>query len=209
MTLPPVGALVLAAGLCRRFGSAKLLAVWRGRPIVAYVLDEVAAARDAGVVSGGVVVHRPDDLDTPKFARERGLEPHFNPRPASGMASSLRLGLAALTAPRWQPLDGALVVMADQPLLRREVIEELVSAFRPSMDLVRPQYSADPSAPGHPVIVHRRLWDRARSLTGDQGFRVLATWNNVRLGTISVEGANPDIDSPEDLARLDEPADPA
>jgi molybdenum cofactor cytidylyltransferase len=177
MSPAPVGALVLAAGLCRRFGSAKLLAVWKGRPIVSYVLDEVAAARDAGLITAGIVVHRPDDLETPRMARERGLEPHLNPRPASGMASSLRLGLNALGAPRWQPMDGALVVMADQPLLRREVIEALVDAFRPSMDLVRPRYSADPEVPGHPVIVHRRLWDRARSLTGDQGFRVLAEWN--------------------------------
>jgi len=208
MSPPPVGALVLAAGLCRRFGSAKLLAVWKGRPIVSYVLDEITAARDGGVITAGVVVHRPDDLETPRMARERGLEPHFNPRPASGMASSLRLGLNALSSPRWQPMEGALVVMADQPLLRHEVIEALVEAFRPSMDLVRPRYSADPEVPGHPVIVHRRLWDRARSLTGDQGFRVLAEWNNVRLGSIEVEGSNPDVDSPEDLARLDDPVEP-
>lgn len=200
----PVGALVLAAGLCRRFGSAKLLAVWKGRPIVSYVLDAVVAARDSGAITAGVVVHRPDDLETPRMARQRGLEPQLNPRPAGGMASSLRIGLNALSSPRWQPMDGALVVMADQPLLRSDVIEALVSAFRPSMDLVRPRYRDDPEVPGHPVIVHRRLWDRARSLTGDQGFRVLAAWNHVRLGSITVEGRNPDVDTPEDLARLDE-----
>ena len=29
---------------------------------------------------------------------------------------------------------------------------------------------------------------------------MLAEWNNVRLGSIAVEGANPDVDTPEDLA---------
>jgi len=203
MPLPPVAGLVLAAGLCRRFGSAKLLATWRGQPIVAHVLDEVAAARDEGVLTGAVVVHRPDDLETPRMAREHGFEPQLNARPAAGMASSLRVGLAALATDRWQPLDGAMVIMADQPLLRRSTITALVEALRPSMDLVRPSYEAQPGEPGHPVIVHRRLWDRARSLTGDQGFRIISTWGNVRTGSISIPGTNPDVDTPEDLAALD------
>jgi CTP:molybdopterin cytidylyltransferase MocA len=77
------------------------------------------------------------------------------------------------------------------------------------LDLVRPAYADAPEVPGHPVLVHRRLWDRARSLAGDQGFRVLATWNNVRVGTIQVDGTNPDVDTPEDLTGLDDKAGPA
>lgn len=209
MPAPPVAAIVLAAGLGRRFGSAKLLAEWRGQPVVAHVLDRVAAARDEGLLTGAVVIHRPDDLATPALARQRGLEPHLNPRPVTGMASSLRIGLMVLAADRWQPLEGAMVVLGDQPLIKQEVLEALVRAFRPSMDLVRPQYQGDPSGPGHPVIVHRRIWDRARSLTGDQGFRVLGTWGNLRMGTIQVPGVNPDVDTPEDLVALDRDADPA
>jgi molybdenum cofactor cytidylyltransferase len=202
---PPVAAVVLAAGLCRRFGSAKLQAVWRGRPILAHVLDRVVAARDAQLLTGAVVIHRPDDLETPRMARELGLEPQLNPRPANGMASSLRIGLTALDTGRWQPLEGAMIVLGDQPLLPYQVVEALIQAFRPSMDLVRPQYEGDTEkGPGHPVIAHRRVWDRARSLTGDQGFRVLATWGNVRVGTIPVPGVNPDVDTPEDLQALDE-----
>lgn len=202
MVPAPVGALVLAAGLGRRFGGAKLLALWRGRPIVSYVFDVLAECRSRSVLTAGIVVHRPDDFDTARMASERGLEPHRNSRPGSGMASSLRLGLTALSAERWQPLDGALVVMGDQPLLRPEVIETLVSAFEPAMDIVRPQYADDPEGPGHPVIVHRRLWDRARGLTGDEGFRVIATWKDVRVAAIPVSGSNPDVDTPDDLARL-------
>ena len=204
MAPAPVGALVLAAGLGSRFGSAKLLARWRDRPIISYVLDTVVEARDRGVITGGVVIHRPDDLETMRMVLERGLEPHRNSRPAIGMASSLRLGLNALAADRWQPLEGALVVMGDQPLLRVEVIEALVRAFQPPVDVIRPSYSVEPDAPGHPVIVHRRLWNRALSLSGDQGFRGIETWGNVKMETVVVEGANPDIDTPEDLAHLDD-----
>jgi molybdenum cofactor cytidylyltransferase len=205
----PVGAVVLAAGLSRRFGSAKLLAQWRGRPIISYVIETVAAAREEGLLTAVVVIHRPDDTETPGLARKLGIEPHINTRPAHGMASSLLLGLNALTSERWQPLEGALVVMGDQPLLRLDVIRRLLGASSPSLDLVRPAYADAPEVPGHPVLVHRRLWDRARSLAGDQGFRVLATWNNVRVGTIQVDGTNPDVDTPEDLTGLDDKAGPA
>jgi len=161
-------------------------------------------------IANRIVQHRPILLGETLAlsASVRGFEPHRNSRPVLGMASSLRLGLNALAAERWQPLDGALIVMGDQPLLRVEVIESLVLAFEPPVDVVRPCYSAEPEAPGHPVIVHRRLWARARSLTGDHGFRAIETWSEVRLETIAVEGTNPDIDTPEDLARLEEQAGP-
>lgn len=204
----PVGAVVLAAGLSSRFGSAKLAAEWRGKPIIRHVLDTVADARDDGLFTAGVVVHRAEDTQTPRVALERGLEPHVNTRPTHGLSSSLRVGLNALSAERWEPIEGALVIMGDQPLLRKDVIAQLIAAFSPSMDLMRPQYMADPDAPGHPVLVHRRLWDRARSLTGDQGFRALETWAKLRAGTIQVEGANPDVDTPGDLAGLDGNAGP-
>lgn len=209
MTPAPVGAIVLAAGLGRRFGGAKLSAPWRGRPIISYVLDTIAGARDDGLLTAGVVVHRPDDLETARLARERGLEPHVNTRPAQGMASSLRLGLTALTAGRWEPIEGALVVMGDQPLLRKVVIARIIASFSPSMDLLRTQYMDDPDEPGHPVLVHRRLWDKARGLEGDQGFRVLAAGPAARVGTVQVSGVNPDVDTPEDLAALDGKAGPS
>ena len=198
-----VGAVVLAAGLGRRFGGAKLLAKWRGRPIISYVLETIAEAREGGALACGVVVHGPDDHETRRMAMEAGLEPHVNTRPMHGMASSLRLGLNALSAERWMPLDGALIVMGDQPLLRTDVIEQLVARFSQSTDLVRPQYTGDPGEPGHPVLVHRRIWDRARSLVGDEGFRMLAAGSNVRVDTIQVDGRNPDVDTPTDLANLD------
>jgi CTP:molybdopterin cytidylyltransferase MocA len=96
-----------------------------------------------------------------------------------------------------------MIVLGDQPLLRLEVIEALTTAARPPMDLVRPVYQGSPPAPGHPVLVHHRLWSQAARLTGDQGFRTLATWTTLRAGMIEVPGRNPDVDTPADLASLE------
>ena len=48
----PPHALLLAAGTVHRFGSHKLLALWRGRPLVAHVIATTIALRDRGLVTG-------------------------------------------------------------------------------------------------------------------------------------------------------------
>ena len=196
-----IAPIVLAAGLCRRFGGAKLATSFRGRPLLSHCLGVLTEAREAGLIDPGVLVHRPGDLLSRSLAEAAGLRPIPNPRPATGMAHSLQLGLAALETS--SPPDWAMIVLGDQPLLRLEVIEALASAARPLMDLVRPVYQDTPSGPGHPVLVHHRLWSQAARLTGDQGFRTLATWTTLRAGTIEVPGRNPDVDTPADLASLE------
>ena len=136
----------------------------------------------------------------PGLPRQPGCFAVANAHPASGVSSSLRLGLDALKPSR---ADWALIFLADQPTVRLDVIAALVAAARPAVDLIRPIYSDDPETPGHPMLVHRRLWERARSLTGDEGFRTLAAGSGVRAGEILITGTNPDIDTPEDLAALE------
>ena len=96
MDTPVVAPLVLAAGLSRRFGGAKLSALFRGRPLLANVLNQIATAREQHLLEDGVVVCRSDDLDGARLATAAGLLAVANADPASGVSSSLRLGLDAL-----------------------------------------------------------------------------------------------------------------
>lgn len=203
MQPPVVAAVVLAAGLCRRFGGTKLGVLYHGRPLIGHVLDEVSLAIGDRTLARAVVVCRPDDAGTRALAERAGLTPVANPRPTGGMASSLRVGLDALAAGPAPPhLAGALILLGDQPHVRRETMAAVVDAAGHSMDMVRPIYEGEPGVPGHPVFIHRRLWDRARALRGDQGFRVLTAWGGIRAGTLPVPGTNPDVDTPDHLAAL-------
>jgi molybdenum cofactor cytidylyltransferase len=202
---PTTAALVLAAGLSRRFGKAKLEALYRGRPLVAHVLDEVAAALEEQIVACAVVVHRPHDAVTAALATQAGATPVVNAHFASGMASSLCAGLEALAAlPEPPRLEGVVILLGDQPLVRRQTIALVIQAAGRSMDLVRPVYGRLPGVPGHPVFVSRRVWDRARTLHGDQGFQILESLGGICACTIPVEGQNPDVDTPADLAALED-----
>ena len=197
-----IGGLVLAAGLGRRFGGAKLLATFRGRALVSHVLEAAAAARSRGLFAGVYAVVAEGDTPIEKLAASAGAAIVPNPEPGRGLSSSLRLGLAALPP----DLDAVLVLLGDQPLIRLEVMEALVNAWRPGgPSVVRPRYASTPDAPGHPVLVARRVWPLAARLEGDSGFGKRFTPGAPDVMVLDVPGDNPDVNTPADLLMLKDP----
>jgi molybdenum cofactor cytidylyltransferase len=203
----PVRPLVLAAGKGLRFGGGKLLASYRGRPLLSHVLDIVRAACERGILKGGCAIISADDQESRALVEKAGIEPVLNDAPSQGLSRSLQLGLAALERRKpGEPYAGAaLVFLADQPLVRLGVIEALVAAWRAGdAGIFRPRYEARPDTPGHPVLLNRSIWHLAHQLDGDHGFAGLANLDSVRVVTLDVAGDNPDIDTPADLQALEE-----
>jgi CTP:molybdopterin cytidylyltransferase MocA len=196
-------ALLLAAGSGTRFGSNKLLTLWRGRPLVSHAIAAIAALRDHGVVAGATAVVRAGDQPVADLVRQAGLRVVVNAQPELGLSHSLRLGLGAL-AMLEPPPDGALIFLADQPCAPREAAEEVIRAWQLGGGaIVRPRYSDSPDEPGHPVLLDRDAWGLAERLTGDQGLgRALSNAHELVVH-VDVDGGNPDVDTPADLSRLD------
>jgi CTP:molybdopterin cytidylyltransferase MocA len=199
-----VYALVLAAGRGRRFGGDKLAAPFRGATIIGHVAGTLAHAMSARLLAGGVAVVPVRATALTWRLDTAGLEVVENPDAGTGLASSLRIGLAALAQPERSPAAAAaLVVLADQPLLRLPVIEALISAWEAAPGTYRPRYADQPAEPGHPVLLDRADWALADALHGDQGLGALLTGHpGIRL--VEVAGANPDVDTPEDLRLLED-----
>lgn len=194
-----VVALVLAAGASTRFGSSKLLAPLNGQPVLQHTLDAVADA----ALSATVVVLGDTAPAVEAAIAWRGERRVVNPRPQDGLGSSLRLGLDA--AAEDPTVDAVLVVLGDQPTLRAAVIRALVAAADgpgPAQlaQLVRPQYADDPAP--NPLLVRRAAWAVAAGLSGDRGLGPLLAKRPDLVAAVAVEGANPDIDTPDDLARI-------
>jgi CTP:molybdopterin cytidylyltransferase MocA len=195
-----VAGLILAAGLGRRFGGAKLVAPLRGRPLVSYALDVAGRARAAGLLSDLRIVIARGDHALAGLARDAGVVAVANPAPERGLSSSLRLGLAALDA------SAALVLLADQPLLRLDVVAVLVAAWHEQLGLlIRPRYARSPDEPGHPVLVDRSLWPLTAQLEGDAGVGRLLPDGAPGVALINIPGSNPDVDTPADLHLLEGP----
>jgi molybdenum cofactor cytidylyltransferase len=200
--------LVLAAGKGLRFGGGKLLASYRGRPLLSHVLAVVSAGCERRILKGGCAVISAEDEDSRALVEKAGLEAVLNDTPDQGLSRSLQLGLAALERRKpGEPYPGAaLIFLADQPLVRLTVVEQLVAAWRAGdAGIFRPRYAPRPHTPGHPVLLNRSVWHLAQQLDGDQGFAGLAAHGSVRVVTLDVPGDNPDIDTPADLQALEEP----
>jgi CTP:molybdopterin cytidylyltransferase MocA len=197
-------AVILAAGTGTRFGGGKLLAPFRGRPIAAHVAQRVAEAIASGSLAGGVAVVPAATAPLAGIFDSAGLETVESAAAGSGLADSLRTGLAALESAR-QPLAGAaVVILADQPLVRGEVIAGLAARWRATGRSVRPRYARDPAAPGHPVVLDRSVWSLARGLTGDRGLLRTLRERPDLMDEMEVPGANPDVNTPADLALLED-----
>lgn len=176
-----------------RFGSNKLLADLRGRPILQHVLDVVSAARLRPVV----VVVGPGGVEPYAALRWRDEEIVINPRPENGLSASLQLALAALAPSEAQR---ALVLLADQPLLSRAQIALILGApFDQERPIVVPRYGG---RQGNPVLLERPAWRLATELSGDRGMSQVFKSRPVLVRYVDVPGANPDVDTWADLTAL-------
>lgn len=186
-----IAIVVLAAGRARRMGvdgPHKLLAAFDGVPLLRRVVLRAIAADVASV--SVVTGHRAEDM-----AGVLGglpVEIVFNPDHADGMSSSLKAGLAAVSAR--QP-DGLLVMLADMPEVTTAHLDALAGAFRAAggRSIVR---AADGGRRGNPVILPSVLFPALMTLQGDVGAREVI--DRSALAVIDVEigpAAHMDVDT--------------
>jgi molybdenum cofactor cytidylyltransferase len=168
--------------------------VLEGRPLLVHVVD---AARSAGLDPIVVVLPPTGELDEIELGPVRRV---VNPDPAEGLSSSVRLGLRALELD--EGVDAAAILPADQPRVRAAVIGTLVAALeeRPATPVIVPRYAADRGA--NPVIARRSIGRLADELAGDRGFGPVLGSHPELVRVVDVDGANPDVDTVADLARL-------
>ena len=196
-----VAAVVLAAGRSSRWradGGAeatKLVATLEGRPIVRRVAESALASRAAPVIV--VVGHAREAVEAALAGLPVSLA--SNPDYASGLASSLRAGLAATPA----DADAALVLLGDMPRVEARLMNALIDVFaeRPDLRAVAPFHDG---RRGNPVLLARALFDQAMRLEGDEGARRLlaALVGGRDIAEIFAPNADGafDIDTPSDLA---------
>jgi molybdenum cofactor cytidylyltransferase len=188
-----VAAIILAAGRSTRMGGPnKLLAELGGKALVRIVTEQALAskAKDVIVVTG----HQAEQVEKTL----QGLKVKFvrNPDFASGLASSVKAGIAA--AP--QNADGAVVCLGDMPLIDAHLIDRLIETFAPDRGnlIVVPVSDA---RRGNPVLWSRRFFNELMTLDGDIGARHLIAKHGEAVAEVPVEGhgAFLDIDTPQAL----------
>lgn len=192
---PQVAAIILAAGRSSRMGRNKLIEPYQGKPILRHVAEAVLASR-----AGPVIVVTGHDAEKVSLALA-GLDVTFihNPDYVSGMASSLKAGLAAVP----DTSAAALIALGDMPLIRPELIDRLLNALagEASAKAVVP---IGEGRRGNPVILTRALFDAVLRLEGDVGARALleAAGGDVVEVLLDDAGVLLDVDTPQALQAL-------
>ena len=193
-----VGAVLLAAGAGSRLGGRpKSLLELGGVPLIR---RQLIALSGAGVDEVVVVLgHHAEAIEV--------AVQHFpvtlarNPAPDEGQASSVRLGLQALTG----KLDAVIVALADQPMINAQDITDLISAFkqRGAASMVVPRVAGEP---GNPVIFEAALRDEWLAGDADAACRRWREANPERVHWFDTDNQRyrVDIDTPEDLLRFSE-----
>src|SRR4051812_39871586 len=124
-----VGAIVLAAGASRRLGCAKQLVMYRGQPLLSHALRAVRGTACASTC----VVLGARALELVPLVTSEGAEPVHNPRWESGMASSIRCGVA------WADREGhdaVLLCVCDQPHVATAHLDALIRVHQVDRDVV-------------------------------------------------------------------------
>jgi len=188
-----IAAIVLAAGLSRRMGQAKLLMPVGGRAIIRYVVESVLA----GGVDSVWVVTGPDVEPIEAALAGFDVQIVVNPAPEEGQAGSVRAGIAALPP----SVEAVLIALGDQPALAPSIIPALLAARRASPKLiVAPRYR---DGQGNPVLFKREIFPELLRLTGDLGARPIIQKEPARVEWVDLDlPMPPDVDTPDDYERI-------
>ncbi|MCM0019596.1 MAG: nucleotidyltransferase family protein [Tagaea sp.] len=120
-----------------------------------------------------------------------------NPDYASGLASSVRAGIAAVSP----DCDGAVVLLGDMPLVTAAHVDRLIAAFAP-VEGRSICVAAHGGKRGNPVLWAREFFAEILALDGDQGARPVMRRHEDRLCEVAMQddGVLIDLDTAEALA---------
>ncbi len=185
-------ALVLGAGLSRRFGRPKQLLPYRGTTLLNWVVTQAEAnpAVDAVIVVLGQASEQIAASLTLRRACAVVAE-DFD----EGCAASYRTGLAAS-----DPLThGLMILPGDQPDIHPEAIERLAAAWRASDGAQAIVVARYQGVLGHPLIFDRRLFPELATLHGDK-----AAWKLLDRHPQSVSYVELDWPAPTNINTIED-----
>ena len=184
------GCVVLAAGSASRFGGNKLTAAVEGIALIRRALSAVPAERFSRVA---VVTQYPEIRD---LAEAFSFTPVWNDAPEAGVSRSIALGLGAIG-----DYPGALFLVADQPLLRRESVNALVTLWGEKPEGIAAL--GHRGVRGNPCLFPARLFPELLALTGDRGGAAVIRRHEDLLSLLEVDPRElQDADTPEALAAI-------
>jgi CTP:molybdopterin cytidylyltransferase MocA len=187
-----VAGVLLAAGGGSRLGQPKAILVVAGQSLASrgVALLRAGGADPVIVVTGAT---------GPDRGTADGVISAYNPDWHTGMGSSLAVGLGAVPG----DCAAAVLALADQPLVGPEAVRRLLAAYAAGASVAVACYEGRPR---NPVLISREHWPEVVALAvGDVGARPFLRAHRDLVTEVECgdTGRPDDVDSPEDLARVE------
>lgn len=197
----PVGCVIMASGLGKRFGSNKLMENVDGKPMISHILDITGE----NLFAARIVVTRHESIQ--HLCQQRNIPVVLHK--LDGRNDTIRLGLMELI--KQTKLSACVFAASDQPLLTRESLETLLLTHSQRFgigqldsicaDILRLCWNTNG---GNPVLFGNQYFDELLHLPKGKGGGVVI--KNHHKHVIGVEAGFCeelfDVDTPKDLDKI-------
>lgn len=188
----PIASVILAAGSSTRLGEPKQLLRQNGTTLVRRIA-EIALSLDVGPV---VTVLGANEARVNRELANLPLIKPVNINWSEGLASSLRVGLAALPN---EPIDAFLILLTDQPHVTADLLRQLINAAQETGHGIVASRYAEPAHLGVPALFHIRYKAECMAFTGDVGARKLIRQYPDDCAEVPFPLGAVDLDTPQDV----------
>jgi len=197
--LENIGVVILAAGEASRFGSAKQLALWQGKPLLQHMIDTLSAL---GVIPYLALGAHYDTLMCSEKLNLNGCHIVRVENWNEGVGESIRVLTRQIQ--KELNLKGVLFFLADQPLLLEGQVRVLINKIQNNPNsIVCSLYSSSVEniqTVGVPAYFPRPFFEDLCLLKGGGGAKSVILAND--YAAVDMKNCLVDVDEPEDLVRL-------
>jgi len=186
-----IAGLILAAGSSSRLGRPKQLLRYKDKTLLGHT---IAVANEAGLIDIYVVVGKENaqiDAECTKVIKVR------NEHWKAGMGSSLACGMKALMQESVE-YEGLVLLLSDQPYVNAQLLKALIEAGVAG-GIVVSDYGV---GAGPPSYFDKVYFSALAELRGDVGARGIVKAHKEKVTKIHFPKGQFDIDTPEDLKKL-------
>jgi molybdenum cofactor cytidylyltransferase len=188
-----IGTIILAAGASTRMGGEpKQLLTYKGQSLIRRITDTALALQTGPVI---VVLGANRERIAPELA-SLPITLVDNEAWQTGMASSLKMGLAALYITN-KDIDAVLILLTDQPLVSVGLLQFMLETYvTENKGIVACRYD---DQLGVPALFDRKYIEQMLQLEGDKGAKWVIIKHRQDCAEVPFEAGAIDLDSKRDV----------